>query len=126
MHTFAGKPKATQQDTPARSALPRRGHSEFGRAVNPIPHLQRTVGNQAVQRMLQHTHERMAAGSAGKEIVGSLGQPPAREDPRGAGPRSVVSALDRMWLKSARFGPVETSYQDMNQSAGLSKGMSSW
>ena len=52
MHTFAQKPKATQQTTPAKSTMPGR---HFGQSpeVRSILHLQRTIGNQAVQRMLR-------------------------------------------------------------------------
>jgi hypothetical protein len=53
MHTFAQKPKATQQTTSARSAIPGRGHLGQSPEVKSILHLQRTIGNQAVQRMLQ-------------------------------------------------------------------------
>ena len=28
-------------------------------------------------------------------------------------------AVFRTWLKSARFGPIDTSYQDMNQNPGI-------
>ena len=53
MRTFALKPKATQQTTSAKSTIPGRG--QFGQSpeVRSILHLQRTIGNQAVQRMLQ-------------------------------------------------------------------------
>ena len=52
MHTFAQKPKATQQTTPAKSTMPGR---HFGQSpeVRSILHLQRTIGNQALQRMLR-------------------------------------------------------------------------
>ena len=53
MHTFAQKPKATQQTTSAKSTIPGRGHFGQSPEVRSILHLQRTIGNQAVQRMLQ-------------------------------------------------------------------------
>ena len=53
MHTFAEKPKATQQTTSAKSTISGRTHLGQGRDVNTILHLQRTIGNQAVQRLLQ-------------------------------------------------------------------------
>ena len=53
MRTFALKPKATQQTTSAKSTIPGRGHFGQSPEVRSILHLQRTIGNQAVQRMLQ-------------------------------------------------------------------------
>jgi len=53
MHTYAQKPKAPQQTTSARSTLPGRTHFGQSREVNSFLHLQRTIGNQAVQRLLQ-------------------------------------------------------------------------
>lgn len=57
MHTFAEKPKATQQATSAKATArtpPSFGHSH---EVNSILHLQRTIGNQALQRWLQTNAE---------------------------------------------------------------------
>lgn len=53
MRIFAQKPKATQQTTSAKSTIP--GRVQFGqsRDVSSILHLQRTIGNQAVQRLLE-------------------------------------------------------------------------
>ena len=64
MRTFAQKPKATQQTTPAKSAILSR--AQFGRSRDPnsILNLQRTIGNQAVQRLLQVNAEELNAGSA--------------------------------------------------------------
>ena len=53
MRTFAQKPKATQQTTSAKSSIPGRAHFGQSREVNSILHLQRTIGNQAVQRLLE-------------------------------------------------------------------------
>jgi hypothetical protein len=53
MRTMAQKPKATQQTTSAKSAIPGRAHSGHGSALHSILHLQRTIGNQAVQRLLE-------------------------------------------------------------------------
>ena len=53
MHTFAQKPKAAQQTTSAKSAITGRGHFGHSPEVRSIFHLQRTIGNQAVQRMLK-------------------------------------------------------------------------
>ena len=53
MRTFAQKPKATQQNTSAKSPMPDRTHLGQSREVNSILYLQRTIGNQAVQKLLQ-------------------------------------------------------------------------
>lgn len=56
MRAFAQKPKATKQTTSAKSTIPSRAHSGQGGVVNSILHLQRMIGNQAVQRLLEaHT-----------------------------------------------------------------------
>ncbi len=57
MRTFAQKPKATPQSTPTRSTKPVPAHFGQNRAVKSILQLQRTIGNQAVQRLLQPTEE---------------------------------------------------------------------
>jgi hypothetical protein len=53
MRTFAEKPKATEQTTSAKPTIS--GWAHFGQNcdVNSILHLQRTVGNHAVKRLLQ-------------------------------------------------------------------------
>jgi hypothetical protein len=53
MRTFAQKPKATQQTTSAKPAIPSRVHCGQSREVSSILNLQRTIGNQAVQQLLQ-------------------------------------------------------------------------
>jgi hypothetical protein len=53
MRAFAQKPKAAQQVTSAKSTIPARAHFGQSRDVNSILHFQRTIGNQAVQRLLQ-------------------------------------------------------------------------
>jgi hypothetical protein len=52
MRTLA-QPKSTQQTTSTESSQPVRKHSEQSPDVRLILQLQRTIGNQAVQRMLQ-------------------------------------------------------------------------
>jgi hypothetical protein len=59
MRTFAQKPKAAQQTMSAKSRIPGRAHFGQSREVNSILHLQRTIGNQAVQRMLQTNAEEL-------------------------------------------------------------------
>ena len=65
MRTFAQKPKATQQTTSAKSTIPSRTHFGQSREVNSMLHLQRTIGNQAVQRLLQTHAEELKAGLTG-------------------------------------------------------------
>ena len=55
MRAFAQKPKAHQQTTSAKSTISGRAHFGQGREVNSILYLQRTIGNQAVQRLLETT-----------------------------------------------------------------------
>jgi hypothetical protein len=57
MPMFVDKPKATPQTTPANSTIPSRAHPSQGREANSILHLQRTIGNQAVQRVLRSNAE---------------------------------------------------------------------
>jgi hypothetical protein len=52
MRTFAKNPKAIQQPTSAKTTTPGRAHFGQSHEVNSILPLQRTIGNQAVQRML--------------------------------------------------------------------------
>jgi uncharacterized protein DUF4157/lysine-specific metallo-endopeptidase family protein len=62
MRTFAQKTKATQQTLSAKPKATGREYVGQSHEVNSILHLQRTIGNQAVQRML-HTHnEEVNAG----------------------------------------------------------------
>jgi Domain of unknown function (DUF4157) len=64
MRTFAEKPKATQQTTSAKSTIPGRAHFGQSREVNSILRLQRMIGNQAVQRLLQANAAELEGGSA--------------------------------------------------------------
>ena len=64
MRAFAQKPKATQQTTSAKSTIPGRAHFGQSRELNSILHLQRTIGNQATQRMLQTNAEELEVGLA--------------------------------------------------------------
>jgi hypothetical protein len=53
MRTFAQKSSATQQTTSANSMLPGRSYFGPSREVSSILHLQHTIGNAAVQRLLE-------------------------------------------------------------------------
>jgi Domain of unknown function (DUF4157) len=57
MRTFAQQPKAAQQTTSAKPTIPVRAHFGQSHEVNSILHLQRTIGNHAVQRLLQNNAE---------------------------------------------------------------------
>lgn len=58
MRTFAEKPKSTQQTTSLESTTLGRAHFGQSPEVNSILHLQRTIGNHAVLRMLEaHTRD---------------------------------------------------------------------
>ena len=64
MHTFAHKQKPTQQTKSVNSTTPMRAFLGQNHAIRSILHLQRTIGNQAVQRLLQANVEEREAGSA--------------------------------------------------------------
>src|SRR3954449_3998229 len=68
MHTFAQKPKATQQTTADKTTVTGRAHFGQSREVNSILHLQRTIGNQAVQQLLQAMPDDLEARSSINEV----------------------------------------------------------
>lgn len=53
MRIFARKPKASQHTTSGKFTKPGSGHFGRSREMSPILHLQRTVGNQAVLRLVR-------------------------------------------------------------------------
>lgn len=63
MRTFAKKPMATQQTTSQKSSKPSRAFWGQSRDVQSILHLQRMIGNQAVQRLLQANTEEIEPGT---------------------------------------------------------------
>jgi len=63
MRTFAAKQKATQQTPSAKPTIPGRVHFGQSRDANSILHLQRTIGNQAVQPLLDANAEVSEVGS---------------------------------------------------------------
>ena len=69
MRTFAHQPKVTQQTTSAKPTIPGRAHFGQSREVNSILHLQRTMGNQAVQRLLQVNPDDLEARSSTNEVA---------------------------------------------------------
>jgi hypothetical protein len=68
MHAFAQKPKATKQTTSTESTIPTLYHPGQSSAVRSILHLQRTIGNQAVQRMFQADAQEPEAGLIGPAL----------------------------------------------------------
>lgn len=65
MRTFARQSKTSQQTESPKSTKPGRTHFGQSREVGSILHLQRTIGNQAVQRLLQAKAEALEARSTG-------------------------------------------------------------
>jgi len=63
MHTFAPKQKISHPTKSDRSKIQGRGFVAQNHAVSFILHLQRTIGNHAVQRLLQSNAEEFAAHS---------------------------------------------------------------
>lgn len=63
MRTFAQKPKGAKQTRPAKSPKPGRSVDGQNRDLHSMPHLQRTIGNQAIQRLLKANIEAMETGS---------------------------------------------------------------
>jgi hypothetical protein len=72
MHTFAQKPKATQQNTLTKSAMPGRGYFGHSHEVNSFHQLQRSIGNQAVQRLLK-AHTKDVRGDLNTTHINSCG-----------------------------------------------------
>jgi hypothetical protein len=66
MRTFAEKPKGTQPTKSANSSSLGRAHVGQGHDLNSTLHLQRTIGNQAVLRLLQNNTEQRNA-----ELIGT-------------------------------------------------------
>ena len=63
MRTFTQKPKVTQQTTSSKSKKPSRSFVGQSRDVHSILHLQHTIGNQAVLRLLQTETENINTSS---------------------------------------------------------------
>ena len=63
MRTLAQKPKATQQTTSANFPKPSRVFFGHSHDIHSILHLQRTIGNQANQRLIQTETENVNASS---------------------------------------------------------------
>jgi hypothetical protein len=68
MRTFAEKSQGTQQARASKSTATAQSHLGQSIGVNSILHLQRTIGNQAVQRMLDANTEAKKTGSTTTDI----------------------------------------------------------
>lgn len=68
MQTFVEKPKATQQARSPKARVTGRSGLELSHAGNEILHLQRRIGNQALQRLLQNTAEEHKAAFTGAAL----------------------------------------------------------
>ena len=69
MRNFVQKPKATQQTTSAKPTISGRERCGQSHEVNSILHLQRTIGNQAAQRLLEATTGNVKGDSTTAEIA---------------------------------------------------------
>lgn len=67
MRTFAQKLEASPQSTPAKPAIPDRARLERRRDAGSILDLQGTIGNQALQRMLQTRADEINPGASGNK-----------------------------------------------------------
>lgn len=65
MHTFADRLKASQQPKSPKVMVPARPHLGHNPEVNSVLHLQRMVGNLAVQRLLQNNADERNTKSTG-------------------------------------------------------------
>ena len=73
MRTFAAKSKADQQTTCAKPTLPVQSYVRQSHEGSSVLHLQRTIGNQAVQRLLQAKRDGRG-GLSGATSSGLLGR----------------------------------------------------
>jgi hypothetical protein len=88
MRTFAQGPKTTQR-MPARPATPGRTRLEHGREAS-ILHPQRTIGNQALQRML-----RAHAGTPGPAAAYATGLQHKPSDGKGSAKAEACPLIER-------------------------------
>jgi hypothetical protein len=93
MRTFARKPKATQQTLSAKSTVP--GQASFGQGhdLGFIRHLQRTMGNQAVRRLLEvNTRDAKKNLAATQDARFGHGFSRIPTHPSSAGPTQTIPA----------------------------------
>jgi hypothetical protein len=112
MHSFTQR--ASQQTTSAKSTLLGRANRGPSRAMDVLLHLQRTVGNQATQRLLR---EKSVDGESGNRVGLVVEQAPDG----GAGPKDAgapapakqkkagVDSFTVTWKKNPSAGPTKAS-----------------
>jgi hypothetical protein len=121
MRTFAQKPKATQQTKPAKSTILGRAHFGQSSEVSSILHLQRTIGNQAVQRLLEENTKDGEGGLTttetarfGHDFSRIPVHPRAEAKSKAAGPRASLVLGDKSvdGESDSQFGLVEDNGPD--------------
>jgi hypothetical protein len=110
MRTFVQQAKATQQHTSVEPTGPARAHVGQSPAVSANLYLQRTLGNQAVQRLLQAQLDGL--------VPGSEPQHPA-DTARFVSHRYCNQAILRMWATGTPWPSLEP--MGPSQSAGLQR-----
>ena len=95
MRTFAQKPETTQRPTSAKSKIASRAQSEQSREVDSILSLQRTIGNQAAQRLLQAKPDKLEELSSPKEVTRL-----ARDDGQAPQSKSMPSGQGKFVVSS--------------------------
>ena len=81
MHTFAVKPKPSQQGTSTKATVPARSHLEYSDEVNSTLQLQRTPANQALPRFLRGVpdeHNAILPRTNSPHLGHDFGRVPAR------------------------------------------------
>src|SRR5215471_2345260 len=112
MYTLAPKPKSTQQPPPANSAIREPDQVGPGRDVRSILHLQRTIGNHAVQRLLDgNTRDPRGYSTAETGRIQRKDPPkdaPAAPAPPAPGPKKTagVDSFTVTWTENAASGPT--------------------
>ena len=113
MRTFAQKLEAAQQTTPAKTTIRDRASLERSHEAGSILGLQGTIGNRALQRMLQTRTEEPESGSA------SLEPGAAHFEARGAGMQEERSAALQRGVNPGEpankpADPVEEALREAN------------
>jgi hypothetical protein len=97
VRTFAQKPEATQRPTSATFETASWAQSKHSREVDSILSLQRTIGNQAAQRLLQAKPNKLAELSSPKEVTHF-----ARNVGQALHPKSLPSRQGKFVVSSPR------------------------
>lgn len=129
MHALEEKPKATRQATPQRATVQTPLRFGAGHEVSSILQLQRTIGNQGVQRLVAHglTHRpQQTGGSAApagpaSQKIGKANVPggpeeagPAPLQPEAQPPGSVGDALSEKANKTTKTTTITVNVQPVS------------